>query len=78
VLANRRYAGYLLVSGSAMGPLFAYVATSALCAAVDERDVADRVLDRLRRQCRRDDPRIEAPTDAIIRLSTACVCGSDL
>ncbi|MFI5844677.1 zinc-dependent alcohol dehydrogenase family protein [Catenuloplanes sp. NPDC051500] len=26
----------------------------------------------------RDDPRIEAPTDAIIRLSAACVCGSDL
>lgn len=29
VLANRRYLGYLLVSGSAMGALFAYVATSA-------------------------------------------------
>ncbi|AGZ41151.1 drug resistance transporter [Actinoplanes friuliensis DSM 7358] len=29
VLANRRYVGYLLVSGSAMGALFAYVATSA-------------------------------------------------
>jgi threonine dehydrogenase-like Zn-dependent dehydrogenase len=26
----------------------------------------------------RDDPRILAPTDAIIRLSAACVCGSDL
>jgi threonine dehydrogenase-like Zn-dependent dehydrogenase len=26
----------------------------------------------------RDDPRIEQPTDAIIRLSAACVCGSDL
>ena len=26
----------------------------------------------------RDDPRIEAPTDAIIRLSATCVCGSDL
>ncbi|MBL7253473.1 zinc-dependent alcohol dehydrogenase family protein [Paractinoplanes lichenicola] len=26
----------------------------------------------------RDDPRIEAPTDAIIRVSAACVCGSDL
>ncbi|GIE36105.1 alcohol dehydrogenase [Actinoplanes italicus] len=25
-----------------------------------------------------DDPRIEQPTDAIIRLSAACVCGSDL
>ncbi|MDR7275621.1 zinc-dependent alcohol dehydrogenase family protein [Catenuloplanes atrovinosus] len=25
-----------------------------------------------------DDPRIEAPTDAIIRLSATCVCGSDL
>jgi MFS transporter, DHA1 family, multidrug resistance protein len=29
VLAHRRYVGYLLVSGSAMGALFAYVATSA-------------------------------------------------
>jgi len=29
VLANRRYVGYLLVTGSAMGALFAYVATSA-------------------------------------------------
>ncbi|HEY6746657.1 MAG TPA: zinc-dependent alcohol dehydrogenase family protein [Mycobacteriales bacterium] len=26
----------------------------------------------------RDDPRIERPTDAIIRLSATCVCGSDL
>ncbi len=26
----------------------------------------------------RPDPRIEAPTDAIIRVSAACVCGSDL
>ncbi|MEV0325616.1 IMP dehydrogenase [Micromonospora echinospora] len=26
----------------------------------------------------RDDPRIEQPTDAIIRLSATCVCGSDL
>jgi threonine dehydrogenase-like Zn-dependent dehydrogenase len=26
----------------------------------------------------RSDPRIEQPTDAIIRLSAACVCGSDL
>jgi threonine dehydrogenase-like Zn-dependent dehydrogenase len=26
----------------------------------------------------RDDPRIEQPTDAIIRVSAACVCGSDL
>jgi threonine dehydrogenase-like Zn-dependent dehydrogenase len=26
----------------------------------------------------RPDPRIEAPTDAIIRISAACVCGSDL
>jgi threonine dehydrogenase-like Zn-dependent dehydrogenase len=26
----------------------------------------------------RDDPRIEAPTDALIRVSAACVCGSDL
>ena len=26
----------------------------------------------------RDDPRIEHPTDAIIRLSATCVCGSDL
>lgn len=26
----------------------------------------------------RADPRILAPTDAIIRLSAACVCGSDL
>ncbi|MEV4641644.1 zinc-dependent alcohol dehydrogenase family protein [Actinoplanes sp. NPDC049548] len=26
----------------------------------------------------RDEPRIVAPTDAIIRLSAACVCGSDL
>src|SRR3954454_4223437 len=29
VLGQRRYVGYLLVSGSAMGALFAYVATSA-------------------------------------------------
>ena len=29
VLGNRRYVGYLVVSGSAMGALFAYVATSA-------------------------------------------------
>jgi DHA1 family bicyclomycin/chloramphenicol resistance-like MFS transporter len=29
VLGHRRYVGYLLVSGSAMGALFAYVATSA-------------------------------------------------
>jgi DHA1 family bicyclomycin/chloramphenicol resistance-like MFS transporter len=29
ILAHRRYVGYLLVSGSAMGALFAYVATSA-------------------------------------------------
>jgi DHA1 family bicyclomycin/chloramphenicol resistance-like MFS transporter len=29
VLAQRRYVGYLLVSGSAMGAVFAYVATSA-------------------------------------------------
>jgi DHA1 family bicyclomycin/chloramphenicol resistance-like MFS transporter len=29
VLRNRRYVGYLVVSGSAMGALFAYVATSA-------------------------------------------------
>jgi DHA1 family bicyclomycin/chloramphenicol resistance-like MFS transporter len=29
VLHNRRYVGYLVVSGSAMGALFAYVATSA-------------------------------------------------
>src|SRR3989442_12052347 len=26
----------------------------------------------------RPDPRIEHPTDAIIRLSATCVCGSDL
>ena len=26
----------------------------------------------------RPDPRIEKPTDAIIRLSATCVCGSDL
>src|ERR671936_915907 len=26
----------------------------------------------------RDDPRIVEPTDALIRLSAACVCGSDL
>jgi threonine dehydrogenase-like Zn-dependent dehydrogenase len=26
----------------------------------------------------RDDPRIEQPTDAIIRLSATCICGSDL
>ena len=26
----------------------------------------------------RDDPEITAPTDAIIRVSAACVCGSDL
>ena len=26
----------------------------------------------------RDDPKITAPTDAIIRVSAACVCGSDL
>ena len=26
----------------------------------------------------RDDPRIEEPTDAIIRLSATCICGSDL
>ena len=26
----------------------------------------------------RDDPRVEAPTDALIRVSAACVCGSDL
>ncbi len=25
-----------------------------------------------------DDPRIEAPTDAILRLTTAAICGSDL
>jgi threonine dehydrogenase-like Zn-dependent dehydrogenase len=24
------------------------------------------------------DPKIEAPTDAIIRLSATCICGSDL
>ena len=27
---------------------------------------------------RRDDPTIEQPTDAVIRLVAACVCGSDL
>ena len=26
----------------------------------------------------RDDPRIEKPTDAVIRMSATCVCGSDL
>jgi threonine dehydrogenase-like Zn-dependent dehydrogenase len=26
----------------------------------------------------RDDPRIEHPTDAIIRLAATCVCGADL
>ncbi|HXD26328.1 MAG TPA: IMP dehydrogenase, partial [Propionibacteriaceae bacterium] len=26
----------------------------------------------------RVDPRIVAPTDAIIRLSASCICGSDL
>ena len=26
----------------------------------------------------RPDPRIEAPTDAIIRIAATCVCGSDL
>jgi threonine dehydrogenase-like Zn-dependent dehydrogenase len=26
----------------------------------------------------RDDPRIEQPTDAIIKLAATCVCGSDL
>lgn len=26
----------------------------------------------------RDDPRIVQPTDAILRLATTCVCGSDL
>ncbi len=26
----------------------------------------------------RDDPKILKPTDAIIRISAACVCGSDL
>jgi threonine dehydrogenase-like Zn-dependent dehydrogenase len=26
----------------------------------------------------RDDPRIVEPTDAILRLSATCVCGSDL
>jgi threonine dehydrogenase-like Zn-dependent dehydrogenase len=26
----------------------------------------------------REDPRIQAPTDAILRLSATCVCGSDL
>jgi threonine dehydrogenase-like Zn-dependent dehydrogenase len=24
------------------------------------------------------DPRIEAPTDAVMRVSLACICGSDL
>lgn len=27
---------------------------------------------------KRDDPRIEKPTDAVLRLSASCVCGSDL
>ena len=26
----------------------------------------------------REDPRIELPTDAVIRLAATCVCGSDL
>jgi threonine dehydrogenase-like Zn-dependent dehydrogenase len=26
----------------------------------------------------RDDPAIEQPTDAVIRLAATCVCGSDL
>jgi threonine dehydrogenase-like Zn-dependent dehydrogenase len=26
----------------------------------------------------REDPRIEKPTDAILRISATCVCGSDL
>src|SRR4051794_16640655 len=26
----------------------------------------------------REDPRIEKPTDAVIRMSATCVCGSDL
>jgi len=26
----------------------------------------------------RPDPRIEQPTDAVIRLAATCVCGSDL
>src|SRR3954462_4297989 len=26
----------------------------------------------------RDDPKIEKPTDAVIRLAATCVCGSDL
>src|SRR5437879_1411652 len=26
----------------------------------------------------RDDPKIVAPTDAIVRLSASCICGSDL
>jgi threonine dehydrogenase-like Zn-dependent dehydrogenase len=26
----------------------------------------------------RPDPRIEAPTDAVIRLAATCICGSDL
>jgi len=25
-----------------------------------------------------DDPRIEAPTDAIVRITSTCICGSDL
>ena len=26
----------------------------------------------------REDPQIEEPTDAVIRIAAACVCGSDL
>jgi threonine dehydrogenase-like Zn-dependent dehydrogenase len=26
----------------------------------------------------RADPKVEKPTDAVIRISSACVCGSDL
>jgi hypothetical protein len=37
VLRNRRYVGYLVVAGSAMGALFAYVATSAFVLAQSSR-----------------------------------------
>ena len=54
---NRRYVGYLVVAGSAMGALFAYVATSAFVLQSMNGLSPDRVLDRLRRQRRRDDGR---------------------
>src|SRR5436190_23976274 len=51
-----------------------------VCAHEGRRDMQGAVLYGLRdvRFEKREDPKIVKPTDAVIRIAAACICGSDL